>query len=1012
MYSTTGTMALPTMSGSRQSQGAQRKYYPDGFSFRVFRAPVISSFPYTAAAKLDPGYRSTQTDTRPKYDWRPYRDSGAGHAQAVDDRTQSSYYFSGSDRTLDNQRAATGYSIYASRPQDDYVYERPGSPKSDTYSVSEYDDFSTATMTPTSSFSVALSDDSTLSLVGQEPSEVELKLSDYSRPSTPFDSHGSKPASTTTSQLYSNYSNDFRNRADYGYNTLHSTMPVADHAHSVRSGSVEEARFTVDARTHSGFYYSRPESVSPSPTGPYPSANPPYAESALSSESDDEVHTLAKINAEYNAATSSAYAPRRRNSLIGQDYPPIPSVLPSVTRVPTPVEDRTVYTESPLTSSPLPLQVRNPNDPARSDAYHGSTSPLQQSPDRNDTSRQTLYVMNPSHRSSTPRPSASFPNHSDEFIPPLANREWDETKVASSSKNVPETRHSPQSERYSPTSRSRRSPDEADKGPDGGRDDALPIPPPSTRRYNVYEGPLISKPESTNVRGSPDATSRQQTTTQSRRTRQHNETEQRSPVLPAHYSSNGVRGQSSSHSARSQPSAAAHTIPPQAVIIPNTNDGHENAENLKSSSQRYSPNHHRRSNVPEGTSAPDSKDSNASPSNERHQSTKTSSPTSSPVADHAHHSARVDPTTRAPSPVGEGRKTRAGRTSHHVPDSAETSDKEGVHRRQSVSYDRQEKLYSSSPEDRTVDRTKHSRQDRVYDVPANQRNERASHPTSAVPGHSGSQVSTTVGKPFEYERRRKDSVTQRQSAESAATKRGASSTPLDAPVLSPTLVPVAKPSSPLSHQQGTKLQGSELPQSHSRETRPTTEVYGIYQRPYRRNSDGDRPSTNPRNPNELRSPSPPPMIGASAHPAYPIRPPTAPPEPHRRYSDGDVPQQAQPFPAMPSINIAEGRTPPPSAGGRRSTPLRTVRWNDNLICPSPILAAQRRKGWFNRRGDQLWRNDGSYRPAPAGQEYPPDLDDYPEYGHGWMNEEGIRIDMGHRLIPRLPLRSALKQSQT
>jgi hypothetical protein len=109
-------------------------------------------------------------------------------------------------------------------------------------------------------------------------------------------------------------------------------------------------------------------------------------------------------------------------------------------------------------------------------------------------------------------------------------------------------------------------------------------------------------------------------------------------------------------------------------------------------------------------------------------------------------------------------------------------------------------------------------------------------------------------------------------------------------------------------------------------------------------------------------------------------------------------------------------------------PSRCVRWNDNLICPSPILACQRRKGWFNRRGsvmsfsftdmsnaifysDQLWTNDGAYRPPAQGQEYPPDLDCYPEYNFGWQNEEGVRIDMHHRLIPKQPLRSALKQSR-
>jgi hypothetical protein len=58
--------------------------------------------------------------------------------------------------------------------------------------------------------------------------------------------------------------------------------------------------------------------------------------------------------------------------------------------------------------------------------------------------------------------------------------------------------------------------------------------------------------------------------------------------------------------------------------------------------------------------------------------------------------------------------------------------------------------------------------------------------------------------------------------------------------------------------------------------------------------------------------------------------------------------------------------------------------------------------------DQLWTNDGAYKPSPRGQEYPPDLDGYPEYNVGWQNEEGVRIDMQHRLIPKQPLRSALK----
>jgi hypothetical protein len=61
--------------------------------------------------------------------------------------------------------------------------------------------------------------------------------------------------------------------------------------------------------------------------------------------------------------------------------------------------------------------------------------------------------------------------------------------------------------------------------------------------------------------------------------------------------------------------------------------------------------------------------------------------------------------------------------------------------------------------------------------------------------------------------------------------------------------------------------------------------------------------------------------------------------------------------------------------------------------------------------DQLWTNNGHYKPPAPGQEYPIDLEGYPDYGQGWMNEDGVRIDMGHHRIPKVPLRSALKGSK-
>ncbi|KAJ7190285.1 hypothetical protein GGX14DRAFT_382330 [Mycena pura] len=120
-------------------------------------------------------------------------------------------------------------------------------------------------------------------------------------------------------------------------------------------------------------------------------------------------------------------------------------------------------------------------------------------------------------------------------------------------------------------------------------------------------------------------------------------------------------------------------------------------------------------------------------------------------------------------------------------------------------------------------------------------------------------------------------------------------------------------------------------------------------------------------------------------------------DPQRRRSDG-----------FQSVVPARPTSPPPAPPPPAT---RNVRWNENLVCPSPIFPSQRPRGWFNRRGDQLWTNEGAYKAAPPGQEFPPELRDYPECGTGWMNEEGVHIDMGHRLIPKAPLRSALKQSR-
>lgn len=104
--------------------------------------------------------------------------------------------------------------------------------------------------------------------------------------------------------------------------------------------------------------------------------------------------------------------------------------------------------------------------------------------------------------------------------------------------------------------------------------------------------------------------------------------------------------------------------------------------------------------------------------------------------------------------------------------------------------------------------------------------------------------------------------------------------------------------------------------------------------PLRRRSDGDQPiSSSPsllKRTSAIFHKSPVPEAPAPR----PSRPGALPLDPQRRRSDG-----------FNSVVPPRPTTPVQTPG-----PPRNVRWNENLVCPSPIFASQRRKGWFNRRG--------------------------------------------------------------
>jgi hypothetical protein len=112
--------------------------------------------------------------------------------------------------------------------------------------------------------------------------------------------------------------------------------------------------------------------------------------------------------------------------------------------------------------------------------------------------------------------------------------------------------------------------------------------------------------------------------------------------------------------------------------------------------------------------------------------------------------------------------------------------------------------------------------------------------------------------------------------------------------------------------------------------------------PQRRRSDGDQPmSASPsllkRTTAIFQRPSSPENSAPREAPdSRPTRPGALPLDPQRRRSDG-----------FQSVVPPRPQTP---AQGQGTTTPRNVRWNENLVCPSPIFPNQRRKGWFNRRG--------------------------------------------------------------
>ena len=751
---------------------------------------------------------------------------------------------------------------------------------------SEYEDHLS---TPVSTYSIVVSDD-TLSMP-----ELASDRSDFSNPTTPVDSgspHMPIPSipSSSPPQLQASYSSNFRTRPDGGYSTPRLNIPDPDP--SLRSGSNDNARLQHDSRRHPVFHQSRSGNVPPAIATLTGQA--PYAESVLSVESEDEVHKIAKVNAEYNAAASAVFGTLGRGAVAGPEYGPVPGLMPSTSRMAAPIAmprdspPRQVYIDAPLSSSPT--QMRYADELQRSISYQNRSS-----------DGRPAYGFS-SFRTALP------PRHADDFLPPL--KEWDNDKITPTPWNSPQTSH----ESYNPTSRSRRT---SDRESDNSHARPLPIPPPhQSHMYGTSEGAPVAE-KVVIVQRSPEAAAKQ-ALPDDRRSHQRNDVPEQSASSQTKQSSSSRRERRSSVSVQVEPSTSVRSPPSSVgasssmVAVQYSSDEYDSGDVKRSSSTRKSQDRRRAAGPDDAQRVPENT-SSTSPPHEPRFIPKAETSTA-PIPDRPQAPTRRNSTSApTPAPIEENRTPRSSR------EGVESNDREGSSRtkKSSSNYDRQDRgpgPSSSSRDERAAEKSKSSRhgQDRP---PKEQQSSRSS---AAAPA------------PVEYERRRKDSTAQPLPSS-------------EIPIISPTLVPLARPTT----------QGDSMSRSYSRSGGPpvvTIEPQGVYQRPYRRYSDDDRSlSSNGSYSGRREAPAPTSMSMPTNQPysSYITHPPTA-PEAHRRYSDSDVP----PAPPFLKIDTTIGRQPSMGGGGgRRTMPnARTVRWDDNLICPSPILASQRREGFFNRRG--------------------------------------------------------------
>ena len=805
---------------------------PSRFSVRVFRTPAASTYPM--ATKVDLGYRSVQQSEQQRFVPRYGYSSSilSGPTEMWNPHLNSNHNISHDARSRTNN-----YAIYPGALNDTYIYEQSA--------CSEYDALSTATFSP------AMSTDSILTL--RSPATPERFLEERARrPATPaaplsYSIHGSvaphsSAMSRTTPSIHHAYEpsvntpSDRRSRVTsmQGY----STTPIR---HPNPSASLNEV-----------------SSTSASYDGQLSIHIPEYASSTISELEVDQRDKIAKLNAEYNAVSSSNSSSYYSNN---DAAVAIESTVRRMSISPPNQPSPDTFTRA-TSSQPLHPNLHFPTKP---DDFN-STFNFNATPSIFSTKEGSppLVERVPS--------GVEFPptnTQSSQFLSAQAQDSWNRDGVYHSDPThvpphgPPTTNHPSNNGSVSRSTQTTYATSQETTGLNEYR--PLPVPPEAPRqRSTVERRPSVvgPRPDVNVLKGASDVRPRSQTTREYSYDRRHD------------VSKSPPRGGSTLQpSPRELPNRAAMASDMKRdTRTPAPKELHDYQPASLTRHDSYIADH-RQSPVEHHSEIPHPADAHKQPA------------------------AFVGPALTETERSNDRIRTRSTSFSKSTRPNLSPVNNLSQHL---VSPQQYPASNNPMPDSRRVfEQDKHVR----TSPPSGMQENFVYHSDYAVPDHPNdirdqakynSQPATPA-----FNRDTQFSCRQNLPVGQSSSKSGGGS-----------------PSYPTINSRNST---QEVPSSHSRSSyfEVPAALSGLPTRPY------DKSSKQVKAGGSLSS-------NSTDQEYVPPEQPT-----QRRYSDGD-------------------QNPPPrpvESSGRSSAPLiRSVRWTENLICPSPVPASQRRKGWFNRRG--------------------------------------------------------------